>query len=170
MTSKINIHPTSLPGVKLIERYLAEDHRGFYAEIYNEQMYFDKGITVKFVEQDFSFSQRNVLRGLHGDAKTWKLISCLFGEFLLVVLNYDTNSPYFGEWESFVLTPANRLQVLIPPMYANGHLVLSDWAMFHYNQSEYYTDGKNQFVVKWNDHRFNIDWPVKNPILSKRDS
>lgn len=170
MIPKIDVRSTGLPGVKLIERYLSEDHRGFYAEIYNKQAYFDRGITVEFVEQDFSFSKRNVLRGLHGDAKTWKLISCPFGELLLVVLNYDTDSPHFGKWESFVLTPANRLQVLIPPMYANGHLILSDWGMFHYNQSEYYTDGKNQFTVKWNDPRFNIKWPVKNPILSKRDS
>ena len=76
----INVRSTSLPGVKLIERYLAEDHRGFYAEIYNRRLYFDKGITVEFVEQDFSFSKRNVLRGLHGDDKTWKLISCPFGK------------------------------------------------------------------------------------------
>lgn len=166
----INVRDASLPGVKLVERYLEEDHRGFYAEIYSRQLYFDKGITVEFVEQDFSFSKRNVLRGLHGDAKTWKLVSCPFGELYLVVLNYDKNSSFFGKWESFILTPANRLQVLIPPMYANGHLVLSDWAIFHYNQSEYYTGGKNQFVVKWNDPRFNIKWPLTQAILSKRDS
>jgi dTDP-4-dehydrorhamnose 3,5-epimerase len=54
-------------------------------------------------------------------------------------------------------------------MHANGHLIVSDWAMFHYNQSEYYTDGKNQFTVRWNDPRFNIVWPITDPILSPRD-
>ena len=165
----IEVQPTTLPGVLKIKRELSSDHRGFYAEIYVKNLYQKNGINIEFVEQDFSFSKKNVLRGLHGDAKTWKLISCPHGEFYLVVMNYDQSSPFFGKWESFVLNPKNCLQILIPPMHANGHLILSDWAMFHYNQSEYYTDGSNQFMVRWNDPRFNIKWPVKNPILSKRD-
>lgn len=165
----IKVSPTTLPGVLKIERELFKDNRGLYGEIYKKKEYFENGITVDFVEQDFSYSRKNVLRGLHGDSKTWKLISCPFGELFLVVMNYDQGSEHFGKWESFVLNPENRLQILIPPRHANGHLVLSDWAIFHYNQSEYYTDGKNQFKVKWNNPRFNIRWPVKNPILSKRD-
>lgn len=166
----IEVQKTTLPGVLKIKRYRFADHRGVYGEIYKKQEYFDAGIKVDFVEQDFSFSRKNVLRGLHGDPKTWKLVSCPYGEFYLVVLNYDEQSPFFGKWEAFTLTPENCLQILIPPQHANGHLVLSDWAMFHYNQSEYYTDGRNQFAVKWNDPRFNIPWPIKNPILSQRDS
>lgn len=165
----IKVLPTTLPRVLKIERYAFNDHRGIYSEIYKRQEYFDAGITVEFIEQNFSFSRRDVLRGLHGDSKTWKLVSCLYGELYLVVLNYDEVSSSFGRWESFVLTPQNRLQVLIPPKHANGHLILSGWAMFHYNQSEYYIDRNNQFTVKWNDPRFNIHWPIDNPILSKRD-
>lgn len=165
----IKISPTTLPGVLKIERFAFEDHRGIYGEIFKKHEYFDAGITIEFIEQDFSLSRKNTLRGMHGDSKTWKLISCLYGELYLVVLNYDKTSPNFGKWESFVLTPQNRLQILIPPMHANGHLILSDWAVFHYNQSEYYTDGTNQFTVKWNDPRFNVSWPIDNPILSKRD-
>jgi len=166
----IEVHQTSLPGVlKITKRGLFEDYRGLYGEIYKKKEYLDAGIAIDFIEQDFSLSRKNVLRGLHGDPKTWKLISCLYGTFYLVVLNYDQNSPHFGNWESFTLHQRDGLQILIPPMHANGHLILSDWAMFHYNQSEYYTDGSNQFSVRWNDPRFNIRWPVENPILSARD-
>lgn len=165
----IEINQTSLPNVlKITKRGFFEDHRGLYGEIYKKKEYFDAGIKIEFVEQDFSLSRRNVLRGLHGDSKTWKLISCPYGVFYLVILNYDESSPYFGKWESFVLN-ARGPQILIPPMNANGHLILSDWAMFHYNQSEYYTDGSNQFSVRWNDPRFDISWPIENPILSARD-
>ena len=165
----IRIRQTSLLDVLEIERYLFKDNRGIYGEIYSKKKYFEAGIKINFVEQDFSFSKKNVLRGLHGDPKTWKLISCLYGKLYLVVLNYDQKSSYFGQWQAFILSPENRLQILIPPMHANGHLILSDRAMFHYNQSEYYTDGSNQFSVQWNDRRFNIHWPIKNPILSERD-
>ena len=165
----IKVYGTTLPGVKKIERLLSPDHRGFYAEIYNKEAYLQNGMTIEFVEDDFSFSRKDVLRGLHGDSKTWKLVSCPFGKIYLVVINNDQASEYFGKWEAFILTPENCLQILIPPLYGNGHLVLSDWAMFHYKQSEYYHGQQEQFVIPWNDPRFNIPWPVKNPILSERD-
>lgn len=165
----IKVSETTLPGVLKIERHAFEDHRGIYSEIYNKKSYIDAGIKTEFVTVDCSTSRKNVLRGMHGDSKTWKLICCTSGELYLAVLNYDPDSTYFGKWEGWILTPENRLQILIPPMHANGHLILSDKATFHYNQSEYYTDGKNQFTVNWNDPRFNVDWPTTNPILSKRD-
>ncbi len=165
----IEVCQTTLPGVLQIERSVFEDHRGTYGEIYRKQEYFDAGITQDWVEQCSSCSKKNVLRGLHGDPKTWKMICCTAGELYLVVLDYREESETFGQWEAFTLTPENKLQILIPPRFANGHLILSDRATFHYNQSEYYTDGKNQFSVRWNDPRFNISWPVTNPILSKRD-
>lgn len=169
---KPRVSETSLKGVLKIERYRSDDNRGFYAEIYNERDYNESGIFVYFVEDDFSFSKKWVLRGLHGDDKTWKLVSCPFGKLCLVVLNYDEQSEEFGKWESFILTPENRLQILIPPLFANGHLILSDWAMFHYKQSAYYDGPENQFVVHWDDPRFKIQWPFPDgfkPILSERD-
>ena len=165
----IEVHQTSLPGVlKVTNRWSFKDHRGFQEEIYREKEYFDAGIKTRFIQQNLSVSYRNVLRGLHGDSKTWKLITCLGGEFYLVVLNYDQSSPFFGKWESFVLDSCSQ-QVLIPPMYANGHLVLSDQALFHYNVSEYYTNISDQFSVRCDDPRFNISWPIQNPNLSERD-
>jgi len=164
----IEVNQAKLEGVLLIQPDVFIDHRGEYIEIYNEALYESKGINISFIQDDVSISAKNVLRGIHGDNETWKLISCLYGEFYLVVLNCNTKSVDFGKWQSFVLSDKNRLQVLVPPAYGNGHLVLSDKAIFHYKQSTYY-DPKKQFTYKWNDSRFNIHWPIDNPILSKRD-
>lgn len=167
---QIRVSETSLRGVKKIERYAFEDFRGCYGEIYARKDYQEQGIDIDFVEQDFSISKKDVLRGIHGDDRTWKLISCLYGAFYLVVLNFDRYSDQFGHWESFVLSPESRLQILVPPKFGNGHLVLTDKAMFHYNQSHYYQGAHNQYTVRWNDPKFNIKWPISIPILSKRDS
>jgi dTDP-4-dehydrorhamnose 3,5-epimerase len=164
----ITVETTQLPGVLLIKPSAFSDFRGEYVEIYNEELYRKNGIEVAFIQDDISMSYRNVLRGIHGDDLTWKLISCLHGEFYLVVLNHDKNSPDFGKWQSFTLSDKNRHQVLVPPKFGNGHFVLSERAIFHYKQSTYYDPGK-QFTVKWNDPRFNISWPAKEPVLSKRD-
>ncbi len=167
----IEVSQTSLPGVLKINRGTPfKDCRGIYGTIYQKNNYFDKGVVVDFVEQDFSFSKKNVLRGLHGDNKTYKMVCCPFGAFYLAVVNYNQSSGHFGKWETFVVTAENGLQILIPPNHLNGHLILSDeGAIFHYNQSEYYKGVKDQWSVKWNDPRFNIPWPITSPILSDRD-
>ena len=164
----IEVGPTKLKDVLQISPSVFSDHRGEYVETYNVELYKSKGILADFVEDDISVSKKNVLRGIHGDNLTWKLISCLHGEFYLAVVNCDEQSKEFGAWESFVLSDKNRLQILIPPKYGNGHLVLSDKAIFHYKQSQYY-DPKRQFTYKWDDARFGIQWPIKDPIISKRD-
>lgn len=164
----IKVSKTSLERVLLIEPGVFEDFRGKYVETYNEEIYKKSGIDVKFVQDDISVSKKNVLRGIHGDNKTFKLVSCPFGEFYLVVVNCNEASKDFGRWESFVLSEQNRLQILIPPKYGNAHLVLTDRAIFHYKQSTYY-DRDSQFTYKWNDPRFKIKWPIKTPILSRRD-
>ncbi len=164
----MEILKTRLEGVLLIKPHVFEDHRGEYVETYNEELYRKNGIDIKFVQDDISVSSKNVLRGIHGDAETWKLVSCLYGKFYLVVVNWDDASPQFGKWESFVLSNQNRLQVLVPPKFGNGHLVLSELAIFHYKQSTYYNRA-SQFTLLWNDPKLNIWWPIKNPILSRRD-
>jgi len=164
----IKVSKTNLEGVLLIKPDVFEDFRGFYIETYNENLYKENGIDKRFVQDDISISTKNVLRGIHGDNQTWKLISCLHGKFYLVVVNCDKDSKDFGKWQSFVLSDKNRLQVLVPPKYGNAHLILSNVAIFHYKQSTYY-DPKGQFTYKWNDAKFNIWWPIKNPLLSQRD-
>ena len=159
---------TKLDGVTLITPSVFEDHRGKYVEIYNEDEFRANNINVHFIQDDISVSVNNVLRGIHGDSETWKLISCLSGEFYLVVVNCDKDSVNFGQWESFTLSEENRHQVLVPPKHGNGHYVLSDRAIFHYKQNTNYNpDG--QFTYTWDDPELAIDWPAKNPILSKRD-
>ena len=145
-----------------------KDFRGSYVETYNEELYNRAGINIRFIQDDISVSAKNVLRGIHGDGETWKLVSCLYGEFYLVVVNWDDASPQFGQWESFTLSDQNRLQVLVPPKFGNGHLVLSELAIFYYKQSTYYNRA-GQFTILWNDPKLNIKWPVDNPITSKRD-
>ncbi len=164
----MQVHKANQKGVLLIKLDIFEDFRGEYVETYNEELYRKNGIDIKFVQDDISISAKNVLRGIHGDSETWKLISCLYGKFYLIVVNCDVESENFGKWESFVLSDVNRLQVLVPPKYGNAHLILSNKAIFHYKQSTYYNPEK-QFTYKWNEPKFNIWWPIKNPILSQRD-
>ncbi len=164
----MEISTTKLNKVLLIKPDVFEDFRGEYVESYNEELYQKSGIGVKFVQDDISVSAKNVLRGIHGDNETWKLISCLYGKFYLAVVNCDAESADFGKWQAFTLSDKNRLQVLVPPKYGNGHLVLSEITVFHYKQSTYYQPEK-QFTYKWNDPKFNIWWPIRNPILSQRD-
>ena len=164
----ISFEKSKLDGVLIIKPLVFEDHRGEYVETYNEKIFKENGIDIKFVQDDFSISEKNVLRGIHGDLKTWKLVSCPYGKFYLVVVNNDEKSKQYKKWTSFVLSDKNRWMVLIPPKFGNGHLVLSDTALFHYKQSTYY-DPKDQFTIQWNDPNINFWWPIKNPMLSKRD-
>ncbi|MFZ1985430.1 MAG: dTDP-4-dehydrorhamnose 3,5-epimerase family protein [Desulfatitalea sp.] len=162
------VEKTNLKDVLLIKLDAFEDHRGQYVELYNERLYREHGIDVTFVQDDISVSSRHVLRGIHGDEETWKLISCLHGKFYLVVVNCDAASADFGRWQSFVLSDTNRHQVLVPPRHGNAHLVMSATAIFHYKQNTYYNP-KGQFTYVWNDPRLKIWWPIGNPILSRRD-
>lgn len=112
----MEVKKTRLDGVLLIKPpTVFEDFRGTYVELYNAKLYADAGITVPFIQDDISTSTKYVLRGIHGDQETWKMISCLYGSFYLVVVNWDEGSRQFKQWESFVLSDQNRLQVLIPP-------------------------------------------------------
>jgi dTDP-4-dehydrorhamnose 3,5-epimerase len=118
----------------------------------------------------FSKSYKGVLRGLHYDNKTWKLVQAAVGDIYLVVLDMREESPTYGDWESFMITEKERNQVLVPPGFANGHYALTD-CMFHYNlfYENDYVDADKQGVVKWNDPEFQMEWPTDKPTLQKRD-
>jgi dTDP-4-dehydrorhamnose 3,5-epimerase len=159
---------TNLKGVKKIKLTSFEDHRGSYVETYNKNFFVENGINIEFLQDDISVSKKNVLRGIHGDQKTWKLISCLHGEFQLIIVNNDSKSREYKKWESFDLSFDNKIQILVPPKFGNGHLVLSNECIFHYKQNTNY-DRDGQFTIKWNDPLFGFKWKITNPILSERD-
>ena len=167
---KLEVTDTKLPEVKVI-RCLTnfQDHRGRYLELFNNRAYTEAGVDLRFVQDDVSISSKNVLRGIHGDNNTWKLISCVYGKFYLVIVNNDPISKDYRVWESFTLSATNGMQVLVPPKHGNGHLVVSEFAVFHYKQTTEY-DREGQFTIIWNDPDYGIWWPTVDPITSQRDS
>ena len=166
----MNVEKTELDGVLLITPpTIFKDFRGEYVETYNREIYLENGIDTNFIQDDISVSKKNVLRGIHGDQSTTKLISCLFGSFFLVVVNNDPTSKQYKKSISFMLSESNRLQVLVPEKFGNGHLVLSEQAIFHYKQNTQYNRA-GQFTIIWNDPEYNFGWPISDPILSARDA
>lgn len=162
------IEKTTLKGVYKIIPGKFKDNRGAYIETYNKYFLEKNKININFIQDDISISKKNVLRGLHGDFKTWKLVSCLLGKFYLIVVNNIKSSNQFRKWEKFILTENNRIQILIPPGFGNGHYALKKKIIFFYKQSTYY-DFKSQFTIKWDDKNFNFKWPKGKKILSNRD-
>jgi dTDP-4-dehydrorhamnose 3,5-epimerase len=165
----LRVEKTELDGVLIIHPPTQfEDFRGDYIETYNKAIYHQAGITDDFVQDDSSMSTRHVLRGIHGDMRTVKLVSCLYGKIYLLVVNNDPDSPQFRRWQAFTLSDRNHQQIYIPAKFGNSFLVMSDTALFHYKQTSSY-DRAGQFTIKWNDPAYAFWWPVAQPILSVRD-
>lgn len=165
----IRADKTELDGVLLLTPpTLFADLRGTHVELYNARVYEEAGVAGPFIQDNIATSQHNVLRGIHGDNETWKLVSCLYGRFFFVVVNWDSTSPQYKRWQTFELSDQNRQQVLVPPRFGNGHLVLSETAIFHYKQTTYYNRAA-QFTIAWNNPELAVPWPCKNPVLSDRD-
>ena len=165
----MKVKKTELDGVLLITPpTIFRDFRGMYVETYNEALYNEHGIDVKFIQDDISSSKKGVLRGIHGDGETWKLVSCIHGEFFLVVVNNDPDSQQYKQSTSFTLNSEDPQQILIPPKFGNGHYVLSESAIFHYKQNTLY-NRSSQFTISWNSKEHNIYWPIGDPLTSARD-
>jgi dTDP-4-dehydrorhamnose 3,5-epimerase len=159
-----------LPEVAIIQLDVFYDHRGEYIETWNKENYkaFNNG-EIEFKQDDISTSVKHTLRGLHGDFETWKLVQCLYGSLLQVVVDMRPDSKTYLKYDMFSINDKNRNQILIPPGFANGHLVMSDFGIFSYKQSTLYQGQGAQFTVRWDDPKVNIAWPIENPILSLRD-
>jgi dTDP-4-dehydrorhamnose 3,5-epimerase len=153
----------NLTDIKIFETDSFKDERGELWTIWNKEEFNPK---IHFNHDKVAVSKKNVLRGIHGDNKSWKLITCLFGEILLVVVD-----PKTLEHTSINLSQDNKLSVLVPPNLGNGHLVLSDKAVFYYKWAYEgkYPDVDDQFSLRWDDPKLNIPWPITLPILSYRD-
>lgn len=165
----IEVEKTSLDGVYLVKPKAHEDARGNFYETYNEKDYKAAGLDATFIQDDISKSVKGVLKGMHGDPGTYKLVQCVYGKVYAVILNCDESSADFGKWESFELSDENKYQLYIPPMYGNGYYVMSDVAVYSYKQSTYYGEYQ-QFTYKYNDERFGIVWPDEVRVISERDS
>ncbi len=146
-----------------------KDHRGIYLETFNLKKFKNKFKNLKFVEDDFSINKQNVFKGIHGDNKTWKLVSCVYGKCISYIVNCNEKSKNFGKWEKFILSENNYFQILVPPKYGNSFLVKSKVAVYHYKQTQYYKGMKKQFTYKYNDPRIKLNLFSKNLIISDRD-
>ena len=167
----LTVTETPLNGVLLITPPTShEDFRGSYLEVYNEREYKAAGIDIHFVQDDVSISYCHVLRGIHGDADTWKLVHCAYGRIYQVIVNNDPTSTQYLQWTGVLLSGENYYQVLIPPNFGNAFLVLSDIAAYAYKQSSYYRGAVHQFTLNPLDPRIGIYWPINKPILSERDA
>ncbi len=150
-----------------------QDHRGeLYTTWNNEEFknHFKKDLD--FVRDKVSVSRKNVLRGIHGDEKSWKLMSCTHGEVYYVVVDYRVDSPNYKKWDWEILSDRNRKMLLIPPGFGCAFYVLSDLSIVNYKWAYPgdYPDVEDQFSVRWNDPTIGVYWPCDNPILSERDA
>ena len=145
-----------------------KDNRGELWTLWNKDEFLPR---LEFNHDKIATSKKNVLRGLHGDNKSWKLITCLHGEIQLVVVDNRPESEDYLRYRSFILNGVNKKMVLVPPMFCNGHLVLSDECVFYYKWAYEgdYPDVDEQISLNWKDPKIGIHWLTDNPILSERD-
>jgi dTDP-4-dehydrorhamnose 3,5-epimerase len=158
----------SLSGIKIIIKDSFIDERGELYTIWKDS----DTPEINFNHDKIATSKKNVLRGLHTD-KASKLITCVLGKIQLVVVDFDKKSPEYLNWTDFILdsNEKEKQSILVPPGFLNGHLILSDIAVFHYKWSYLgeYPDVKDQKSVLWSDPKIGINWLTNNPILSERD-
>jgi dTDP-4-dehydrorhamnose 3,5-epimerase len=162
--------PTDLPGVIIVEPDVHVDGRGYFLESYHHEKYRAAGIGGPFVQDNESRSTMGTLRGLHLQSRRLqgKLIRVIEGEIWDVAVDVRRHSPSFGKWSALTLSAANFKQCYVPPGFAHGFCVMSAVARVEYKCTDLYDPG-GEIGIAWNDPALNIDWPVKEPILSDRD-
>jgi len=172
---KMKKRATSLPGVFLLEPRVFGDSRGFFLESYSQRTFAELGITELFVQDNHSYSEKNVVRGLHYQIRQpqGKLIRVITGEILDVAVDLRRSSPTFGKWESFKLSGENKYILWIPVGFAHGFRVLSPTAHVLYKATDFYAP-EHERTVAWNDPALKIDWQfddesVDLAIISARD-
>jgi dTDP-4-dehydrorhamnose 3,5-epimerase len=162
---------TSLPEVLLLEPNVFGDERGFFLESYNEKVFAEVGIKQRFVQDNHSFSARNVLRGLHYQIRhtQGKLVRVAEGEILDVAVDLRRSSPTFGKWEAAKLSGVNKRMMWIPAGFAHGFRVTSDTAHVLYKATDYYAP-EFERTLAWNDPDLKIRWELDGqPVVSAKD-
>jgi dTDP-4-dehydrorhamnose 3,5-epimerase len=167
----MNAVATSIADVQLLEPRVFEDSRGFFFESYNEHVLAELGISSPFVQDNQSFSRKDVVRGLHYQIKRpqGKLIRCLSGEIFDVAVDLRRHSPTFSQWVGETLSATNRRMLWIPPGFAHGFMVLSESADVLYKATDFYAP-QHERTILWNDPVLRIRWPHQaGAILSAKD-
>ncbi|MCX7897924.1 MAG: dTDP-4-dehydrorhamnose 3,5-epimerase [Rhodocyclaceae bacterium] len=165
---------TPLRDVLILEPQVYGDARGFFFESWNRKTFRNLGLDVDFVQDNHSRSQRGVLRGLHYQIQQpqGKLVRVASGEVFDVAVDLRRSSPSFGQWTGVLLSAENHRMLWIPPGFAHGFLVLSEYADFLYKASDYYAS-EHERAIRWNDPDLAIAWPLAGasaPILSNKDA
>lgn len=165
----MKIIPTKIEGLVIIEPQVFGDTRGFFMETWREACYVDLGIPT-MVQDNLSFSQRGILRGLHFQEPyaQGKLVYVVQGSVFDVAVDLRRDSPTFGQWVTIELSSENKQQFYVPPGFAHGFCVTSETALFAYKCTDYY-HSEHEHCIIWNDPDLNIPWPTQNPSLSDRD-
>ena len=167
----MNIIPTAIPDVVIIEPKVFADNRGYFFESFNKTVYEAIGITQEFVQDNQSMSGKDVLRGLHFQRPPFdqgKLVRVIKGSVLDVAVDIRKSSPTYGKWVSQVLSEENKLLMWVPAGFAHGFLTLEPETIFFYKCTGFYNSGA-EGIIDWKDVDINIDWNVENPIISERD-
>jgi len=168
----MQIIPTSIPDVLEILPKVYGDERGFFFESWNARAFAHAGIPDAFVQDNHSRSQRNVLRGLHYQIHQaqGKLVRVLAGEVYDIAVDLRCNSPTFGKWVSLALSAARKNMIWVPPGFAHGFCVVSEYAEVFYKATDYYAP-EHERTLLWSDAQLAIPWPVQGaPILSPKDA
>ena len=166
--------PTALSEVMIIEPTVFNDDRGYFFEIRQQQKFSEAGITLPFVQDNMSRSKRGVIRGLHYQVQQpqGKLVRVVAGKVFDVAVDIRRNSPTFGKWISAILSAENNHQIWVPPGFAHGFYVLSDFADVIYCCTDFYAPQYERTII-WNDPELAINWPLIDnevPILSPKDA
>lgn len=167
----MNIFSTILEGVRVVEPDVFGDDRGFFMETWHARRYHAHGLPGTFVQDNVSFSEKGVLRGLHfqNPSPQGKLVSVWQGEVFDVAVDIQKGSPTFGKWVGEVLSAENKRQLYVPEGFAHGFVVLSDQALVSYKCTAFY-DPQADAGIRWDDPDIGIDWPVEQPVLSAKDA
>jgi len=169
----LKLTPTEIPEVLVLESRVFSDERGFFVESYNRRKFKEAtGLDVDFVQDNQSFSVRNVLRGLHYQIRQpqGKLVQVHAGEIFDVVVDLRRSSPTFKKWTGTNLSAGTHRMLWVPPGFAHGFLVLSEHAIVQYKTTDFYAP-EHERVLHWNDPTLNIRWPLEaSPLLSPRDA
>ncbi len=166
----MNVRPTPLDGVLVIEPDVHGDDRGFFMESWKAGAYFEAGLPRQFVQSNFSRSTAGVLRGLHYQypRPQGKLLTVLEGTVFDVAVDIRSDSPQFGSWTAVELSGGNRLQLYVPEGFAHGFCVLSETALLHYMCTAEF-EAEYDAAIAWNDPDIGIDWPIAPAALSAKD-